>query len=60
MSILTMSRWRFGNLAVAIMVFIFLASEVLADKDGWYQIRLADGSSAGWIFGQFLDNQRPG
>ncbi|MEM7752870.1 MAG: SH3 domain-containing protein [Pseudomonadota bacterium] len=35
-------------------------AEVLADKDGWYQIRLADGSSAGWIFGQFLDNQRPG
>lgn len=35
-------------------------AEVLADQDGWYRIRLADGSSSGWIFGKFLADQRPG
>lgn len=35
-------------------------AEVLNDKDGWYQIRLADGSAAGWIFGKFLNAERPG
>lgn len=29
-------------------------AEMLAEADGWYQIRSADGSSAGWIFGKFL------
>ncbi len=36
------------------------AAEVLASQDGWYQIRLAEGSASGWIFGKFLDTQRPG
>ena len=31
-----------------------LQAEVLADRDGWYQIRTADGSASGWIFGKFL------
>lgn len=35
-------------------------AEVLGDADGWYQIRLADGSASGWIFGKFLDANRPG
>ena len=35
-------------------------AEVLTDKDGWYQIRLADGSASGWIFGKFLGEKLPG
>ncbi len=35
-------------------------AEVLSDANGWYEIRLVDGSAAGWIFGRFLDEQRPG
>lgn len=35
-------------------------AEVLSNQDGWYQIRTADGSAAGWIFGQFLTDQNPG
>ena len=35
-------------------------AEVLSDQDGWYQIRLADGSAAGWIFGKFLNENLPG
>ncbi len=35
-------------------------AEVLSNVNGWYQIRLADGSGAGWIFGKFLNDQRPG
>lgn len=34
-------------------------AEVLSDADGWYEIRLADGSASGWIFGKFLNAQRP-
>ena len=30
------------------------AAEVLGDTSGWYQIRTADGSLAGWIHGDFL------
>ena len=33
---------------------------VLSDRDGWYQIRTADGSVSGWIFGKFLTDQMPG
>ena len=33
---------------------------VLADDRGWYQIRTADGSVAGWIFGKYLSEQLPG
>lgn len=36
------------------------AAEVLDDADGWYQIRTADGSVSGWIFGKFLDETQPG
>lgn len=35
-------------------------AEVLSDRDGWYEIRLADGSNSGWIFGKFLKDQLPG
>ena len=35
-------------------------AEVLADRDGWYQIRTPDGEASGWIFGQFLSEQSPG
>ena len=35
-------------------------AEVLSDNDGWFEIRLADGSASGWIFGKFLNQQRPG
>ena len=37
-----------------------MAAEVLDNRDGWYRIRLADGSASGWIFGKFLDDERPG
>ena len=29
-------------------------AEMLAEADGWYQIRSADGATSGWIFGKFL------
>lgn len=29
-------------------------AEVLADANGWYQIRSTDGATSGWIFGKFL------
>lgn len=35
-------------------------AEVLGDANGWYQIRLADGSASGWIYGRFLNENRPG
>ncbi len=35
-------------------------AEVLSDNDGWYEIRVADGTASGWIFGKFLNQQRPG
>jgi uncharacterized protein YgiM (DUF1202 family) len=35
-------------------------AEVLSDSNGWYQIRLADGSATGWIFGKFLNEKLPG
>ena len=35
-------------------------AEVLGDQNGWYQIRLADGSASGWIFGKFLNENLPG
>ncbi len=35
-------------------------AEVLSDVNGWYEIRLTNGSGSGWIFGKFLDEQRPG
>lgn len=35
-------------------------AEVLNDKDGWYEIRLTDGSASGWIAGQFLNEKKPG
>ncbi|MGR3513106.1 MAG: SH3 domain-containing protein [Paracoccaceae bacterium] len=37
-----------------------MEAEVLSDRDGWYEIRLADGSAAGWIFGKFLNDKLPG
>ena len=37
-----------------------MEAEVLSDRDGWYEIRLADGSAAGWIFGKFLNEKLPG
>ncbi|MEM6539085.1 MAG: SH3 domain-containing protein [Pseudomonadota bacterium] len=35
-------------------------AEVLGDQNGWYQIRLANGSVSGWISGQFLNEKKPG
>jgi|GEM_PF-2219118 len=35
-------------------------AEILADQNGWYQIRTPDGRATGWIFGKFLAEQRPG
>ena len=35
-------------------------AEVLSDQNGWFEIRVADGSASGWIFGKFLNDQRPG
>lgn len=35
-------------------------AEVIDDQNGWYQIRAADGSASGWIFGKFLADARPG
>ncbi|MEO1538412.1 MAG: SH3 domain-containing protein [Pseudomonadota bacterium] len=35
-------------------------AEVLSDRDGWYEVRLVDSSTSGWIFGDFLNQQRPG
>lgn len=46
--------------AVVGQVTLGAEAEILADQDGWYQIRLADGSISGWIFGQFLNADRPG
>lgn len=46
--------------AVVGQVTLGTEAEVLADADGWYQIRLADGSASGWIFGKFLDEKRAG
>jgi len=37
-----------------------MAAEVLDDRDGWYRVRLADGAVTGWIFGRFLNEERPG
>lgn len=46
--------------AVVGQLFLGDATEILADRNGWYQIRTADGSVSGWIFGEFLAEQRPG
>lgn len=35
-------------------------AEILGDANGWYQIRLADGTASGWIYGRFLNENRPG
>jgi len=37
-----------------------MAAEVLDNRDGWYRIRLTDGSASGWISGKFLDDRKPG
>lgn len=37
-----------------------MPAEVLDDRDGWYRIRLTDGSASGWISGKFLDDRKPG
>jgi hypothetical protein len=36
------------------------AAEVLGNENGWYEIRTADGTTSGWIFGKFLADSRPG
>jgi hypothetical protein len=41
-------------------VTLGMEAEVLSDRDGWYEIRLANGSGTGWISGKFLGQQRPG
>jgi len=46
-----------GNAVVAKVGFGDSA-EVLADSDGWYEIR--SGETRGWIFGKFLSEQKPG
>lgn len=35
-------------------------AEVLGNENGWYQIKTADGSVSGWIFGKFLADNLPG
>lgn len=34
--------------------------EVLEDREGWFRIRVPDQVATGWIFGEFLDESRPG
>lgn len=48
-----------GNAVVGQMVLGDMA-EVLDNRDGWYQVRAADGTVAGWIFGKFLSETQPG
>ena len=48
-----------GNAVVGSVTFGEEA-EVLSDRNGWFEIRLADGSGSGWIFGKFLSERRPG
>ena len=36
------------------------AAEVLDDRDGWFQVRTADGAISGWISGRFLTDRKPG
>lgn len=33
---------------------------VLGQQDGWIQIETTDGNASGWIFGKFLNEQKPG
>lgn len=40
--------------AVVGQLILGAEAEVLADKDGWYQVRTPDGGTSGWIFGKFL------
>jgi hypothetical protein len=47
-----------GNAVVGQMVFGD-AAEVIGTQDDWFQIRSADGTVAGWIFGKFLSAQKP-
>lgn len=35
-------------------------AEVLSDRNGWFEIRLTNGTTSGWIFGDFLAETRPG
>lgn len=35
-------------------------AEVLDSSNGWYQIRTVDGSTTGWIHGNFLADRKPG
>lgn len=46
-----------GNAVVA-KVALGDSAEVLADSDGWYEIR--SGETRGWIFGKFLSERKPG
>lgn len=48
-----------GN-AVVGQLFLGDEAEVLDDRDGWYQVRAADGAVSGWIFGKFLGDRQPG
>lgn len=48
-----------GN-AVVGQVALGDATEVLDDRDGWYQVRTSDGGVSGWIYGKFLAEQQPG
>ena len=48
-----------GN-AVVGQVSLGTKADVLETQDGWHRIRTADGTSSGWIFGKFLDEQQPG
>ncbi len=48
-----------GNSVVG-SVTLGTEAEVLADQDGWFQIRTPDGATSGWIYGEFLSEQRPG
>ena len=48
-----------GNAVVA-QVTLGTEALVLDARDGWMQIQTRDGATSGWIFGKFLNAQKPG
>lgn len=46
--------------AVVAQLTLGTEAEVLDSQNGWHQIRTVDGAVSGWIFGDFLTDQRPG
>ncbi len=48
-----------GNAVVAQVTFGTEAL-VLDSRDGWMQIETTDGATTGWIYGDFLNDKKPG